>query len=139
MILLPIKPKYVNKILSWEKKVEFRKNNFFKNEDNLCLIYSSYPVKKIVWFFEYYIDIVDTKDVFKKYWEIWCIDKENLDLYYENREISYILVFKKLTIIEGKKLDYFFTWLKIPQSFSYLWDEYKKKILKTQILSLRTY
>ena len=46
-VLLSIKPKYVQKIFSGQKKFEFRKNIFKKNISSV-VIYSSSPVKKIV-------------------------------------------------------------------------------------------
>ena len=45
-ILLPIKPVYVAKILSGEKKVEYRKK--VVADVDLILIYASAPIKKIV-------------------------------------------------------------------------------------------
>lgn len=130
MILLPIKPKYVDKILSWEKKVEFRKSSFSKNEDKLCLIYSSYPIKKIVWYFKYDLDIINSKDVYNKYWKIWWIDKKSLDDYYENKEFSSVMIIKELFKAEKINVVDILPWLKIPQSFCYLSEEQKETILK---------
>ena len=47
LLLMSIKPKYVEKILLGEKRYEFRKQ-FDKRKCDLMLIYSSYPVMKIV-------------------------------------------------------------------------------------------
>lgn len=47
LLLMSIKPKYVEKILLGEKRYEFRKR-FDKRKCDLMLIYSSYPVMKIV-------------------------------------------------------------------------------------------
>ena len=132
MIFLPIKPKYTSKILSWSKKVEFRKNSFIKNTDKLCLIYSSYPIKKIVWYFEYDLDIIQSSKVFEKYWNIWAIDKESLDKYYENKSFAYVLIIKKLVHIKAINVNELFPLLKIPQSFCYLSEEQKNKILVTE-------
>jgi type I restriction enzyme S subunit len=130
MIFLPIKPKFVNKILSWEKTVEFRKTTFLKNDDKLCLIYSSYPIKKIVWYFKYELDIIKSKEVYNKYWKIWWIDKESLDEYYKNKDFSCVMIIKELFKIDEKNVVDIFPWLKIPQSFCYLSEEQKEIILK---------
>ena len=45
-VLISIKPKYVKKIISKEKKYEFRKNIFKKNVDTI-IIYTTSPEKKI--------------------------------------------------------------------------------------------
>ena len=50
-ILLSIKPVYVEKILSGEKKVEFRKTGF-RRKVKRVVIYSTAPVKMIVGHFE---------------------------------------------------------------------------------------
>lgn len=47
-VLLSIKPKYADKIISGEKKYEFRKTKLDKNKVNNIYIYSSSPVKKII-------------------------------------------------------------------------------------------
>lgn len=51
-VLISIKPKYVNEILSGEKKFEFRKK-IFKQEVENIYIYSTSPKKKIVAKFKY--------------------------------------------------------------------------------------
>lgn len=50
-LLLSIKPEFVDKILTHKKLYEFRKSIFKQNVDKI-FIYSSYPVKKIVGYFE---------------------------------------------------------------------------------------
>lgn len=50
-VLISIKPKYIEKILSKEKTYEFRKTIFKKKVDNI-LIYSNSPEKKIIGYFE---------------------------------------------------------------------------------------
>lgn len=51
-VLISIKPKYVEKILRGEKKFEFRKAIFKRNDIRKIFIYSSAPVQKIVASFE---------------------------------------------------------------------------------------
>lgn len=50
VVLLPIKPEYAQKILSGEKKIEFRKKKF-ASEVKYVIIYASHPVKLIIGFF----------------------------------------------------------------------------------------
>ena len=50
-LLISIKPEFVNKILANEKLYEFRKS-IFKQKVDKIFIYSTYPVKKIVGYFE---------------------------------------------------------------------------------------
>ena len=47
-VILSIKPKHVEKILSGEKQYEFRKQIFKNPEVENIFIYASSPVKKIV-------------------------------------------------------------------------------------------
>jgi len=51
-VLLSIKPKYVEKIFSGEKKYEFRRKIFRRRDINRIYIYSNSNVKKIVGSFE---------------------------------------------------------------------------------------
>ena len=46
-ILMSIKPEYVNKIFSGEKRYEYRKR-ICKNNIEKVIVYSSYPVQKVV-------------------------------------------------------------------------------------------
>ena len=45
-VLMSIKPKYVEKILSGEKKYEYRKTLLKKDVESI-LVYSTSPVKKV--------------------------------------------------------------------------------------------
>lgn len=49
-LLISIKPNFIEKIISHEKKYEFRKRIFRKNVDKI-FIYSSSPEKKIIGYF----------------------------------------------------------------------------------------
>ena len=46
-ILIPIKPEYVDKILSGNKKYEYRKIKPKRKVDKM-IIYSTYPIMKVV-------------------------------------------------------------------------------------------
>ena len=62
-VLLSIKPEYVEKIFSKEKKYEFRKSIFKNPNIKSIIIYSSSPVKKVVGEFEIENIIQDTPKV----------------------------------------------------------------------------
>lgn len=47
-VLLSIKPEYAERILSGEKKFEFRKNIFKKNSVDTVVIYATMPVGKVI-------------------------------------------------------------------------------------------
>ena len=47
-VLLSVKPKYANEIISGRKKYEFRKSIFKREDIKKMYIYSSSPVKKII-------------------------------------------------------------------------------------------
>ena len=65
-ILISIKPKYVDLILSGSKKYEYRKIQAQKNIDKL-IIYATYPIKKVVAEVEVLEVFKDTpKNIWKK-------------------------------------------------------------------------
>lgn len=47
-ILMSIKPQYVEKILSGNKKYEYRKNRAKRNDIDKIIIYSTAPIMKVV-------------------------------------------------------------------------------------------
>lgn len=49
-LLISIKPKYMNKILSGEKKVELRKSSSKISTGGLVILYSTFPEKAVVGF-----------------------------------------------------------------------------------------
>ena len=51
-LLISIKPEFVEKIISLDKKYEFRRS-IFKRPVEKIFIYSTYPEKKIVGYFEF--------------------------------------------------------------------------------------
>ncbi|UST64021.1 ASCH domain-containing protein [Pseudomonas moraviensis] len=88
-VLLSIKPEYANKILSGEKRFEFRKVSFTNSGVKTVVIYATKPVGKVVGEFEI-LDIYS--DSPSKIWEktkkYAGIDKEFFDSYYEGKRIA---------------------------------------------------
>ncbi|MFA5603564.1 MAG: ASCH domain-containing protein [Bacilli bacterium] len=120
-ILMPIKPEYVEKIMSGRKKYEYRKTKPKKSDINKMIIYSTFPVMKVVGEVEVNEIIVDTPE---RVWNITehhtGISKETYDLYYKNKSnaIAYKLgkVKKYDKPLELAELGINY----VPQSFVYL-------------------
>jgi len=90
-VILSIKPKYVERILSGEKKYEFRKVIFKKDVDEV-IIYASSPVKKFVASFKIKKII---KDKPSKLW-IKCNGESGVNEieffeYFQNKESGYAI------------------------------------------------
>lgn len=121
VVLMPIKPEFSNKIFNGEKKVEYRKVQFKKNI-RYVIVYSSFPVKKIVGFFVVDSVVIDKKE---KLWEmtqhISGISQNFFREYYANAENATAILIKNTVLfdtpIEPLSIDKNF---KAPQSFCYL-------------------
>jgi type I restriction enzyme S subunit len=91
-VLLSVKPKYAEEILSGRKKYEFRKSIFKKQNIEKVYIYSSSPVSKIVAAFE--IEQI-LKGSPEKIWEL-ChksagISKNDFFAYFKNSDVAYAI------------------------------------------------
>lgn len=119
-MLLSINPEHVENILSGEKKYEFRKVKCTREIDKI-VIYSTYPVKKVIGEVDVEEILFDTID---KIWNITSefagISKDFYDAYYENKEkavafkLGKIKKYKKALTLEdlGVKC--------APQSYMYI-------------------
>jgi type I restriction enzyme S subunit len=91
-VLLSVKPKYAEEILSGRKKYEFRRSVFKKQNIERVYIYSSSPVSKIVAAFE--IEQI-LKDSPEKIWNL-ChkyagISKKDFFAYFKNSDMAYAI------------------------------------------------
>lgn len=123
-ILISIKPEYVEKILCGSKKYEYRKVIPKKENVNRLVIYSSFPVKKIVGEAEV-LDLLKLPP--KELWEITKstsgITRKFFDSYYKGRKIACAFKLGKVTIYE-KELNLSDVGISsAPQSFLYLEDK----------------
>lgn len=91
-ILLSIKPQYVDKIVSGEKKYEFRKTIFKRKQVDAIVVYSSGKVGKLIGEIKYTTILSDTP------LNIWNITKEKAGLskgdffdYFRNKEIAHAI------------------------------------------------
>lgn len=95
-ILLSIKPEYAEKILSGEKKYEFRRAIFKNSSVNKVVIYASSPIQKVIGEFD--IECVISLDL-SELWESTKyhsgIDKECYDSYFHGKEIGHAIKVKK--------------------------------------------
>ena len=119
--LLPIKPKYAEKILTGEKRVEFRKVDF-KRDINRIIIYSSSPVKRIV-------AICDVKQIKKyspsKLWEMYKsiggISLAEYTSYYHGKKYGIAIEIENIRVLKKPiKLEDVVYIKSVPQSFMYI-------------------
>jgi predicted transcriptional regulator len=121
-VLLSIKPEFVEKIFSGEKKFEYRRVIFGKPDVNTIVVYSTMPVGKIVGEFSIKKILLDNPI---KIWETTKrfsgISKDSFFKYFEGKNIAYAIEIQSLKIYdspinpyEDKKK------FKAPQSFMYL-------------------
>ena len=126
-VLMSIKPEFVDKILTGEKQYEFRKS-IFKEKVERIYIYSTYPVKKIVGYFE--VDEIIYKspeELWNSYSEVSGISEKDFFKYFKDHEKGYAIKINNLKVfnefIEMKD----FT---APQSFCYVENsDYLMKLL----------
>jgi predicted transcriptional regulator len=134
-VLLSIKPEFVEKIFSNEKKYEYRKS-IFKQKVNKVIIYATRPEGKIVG--EFSIDSIlhDDPD------SIWNLTNNYSGIthsffreYFDHRNEAFAIkigeVKKYIVPIDPKSFDFPFT---APQSFLYVDDEYRPLSQKSETL-----
>lgn len=120
-ILMPINPEYVSEILSGRKKYEYRKIRAKRKNIDKMIIYSTYPVMKVVAEVDI-SDIIEAKP--EKLWEMTKhasgISKDFYYKYYKNRDTAVAYQLGRIKIYETPKslieigINY------IPQSFVYI-------------------
>ena len=119
-LLISIKPEFVKKILAYEKLYEFRKS-IFKEDVDKIFIYSTYPVKKIVGYFEVNEIICEsTQELWNSFSEVSGISKKDFFKYYANSNEGFAIKIDNLHIFEEyidmSQYDDF----RAPQSFCYV-------------------
>lgn len=119
-VLLSIKPKYANAILSGEKLVEFRKLTF-KQEIERVYIYSSSPEQRILGYFTIEDIISDTpKKLWKEFNRVGSITEEDFFDYFANKEIGYTIKIKSVNKFKrAKDPKEIFKNFVAPQSYMY--------------------
>lgn len=119
-ILLPIKPEYAYKILSGEKKYEYRKR-IAAHDVTRIVIYASSPVSKIIGEVSVSGNLKDTP---QKLWdrtkEYSGISIEKYNKYFYDKEVAYAYCLKRATKYRNSKTLEEFGLNYVPQSFAYL-------------------
>jgi len=119
-VLLSIKPEFVKKIISGEKKVEFRRK-IFKRNVRIIVVYASYPWKSVIG--EFVIEDI-IKSNLQRLWEITKheagIDEKFFWQYFAGKDYGYAIKIKDFLLYK-KKLDIEKHFgLKPPQSYVYI-------------------
>ena len=84
--LMSIHPKFANRILSGEKRVEFRKKGFGENVQYV-VIYATNPVQKVVGVFEVADVIQDSPDeLWNRYEDVAGVELEFYQQYFLSRD-----------------------------------------------------
>lgn len=119
-LLMSIKPEFVDKILSCEKLYEFRKS-IFKQDVERVFIYSSFPEKKIVGYFEVgEIICKSPAELWDSFSEVSGISEKDFFKYFEGKnegfaiKIDNLCVFKEFIDMDD------YEEFKAPQSFCYV-------------------
>lgn len=119
--ILSIKPLYVEQIIKGNKKYEYRKC-IFKRNIKRVYVYSTYPDKKIVGYFNFEGYIKDSPDNIWNKTKIYSgIDKNSYDEYFKDRDIGYAINIKSFNKFK-EPLDpkeVFETFIP-PQSYKYI-------------------
>ena len=120
-ILMSINPKYVDEIISRNKRYEYRKIKVKRNDIDKMIIYCTSPIMKVVAEVDIEDILVDSPE---KIWELTKeysgTSKEFYDKYYKNSKyaVAYKLgnvkVYDKPLNLSDIGIDY------VPQSFVYL-------------------
>jgi len=119
-IIISIKKEYVDKIISGEKKYEFR-TRVAKSDISKIIIYCTIPTKKVVAEAEIVGVLAMSKD---QLWEETSkhagISKDSFMKYFEKNDTAYAYKLGKITVFDKKKdlIDYGVKWA--PQSFVYI-------------------
>lgn len=121
-VLLSIKPEYVEKILSGEKKFEYRKSIFSKKGVKTVVIYSTMPVGKVVGEFEIgEILSAHPAEVWGKTKEFSGVNEVFFQQYFKDRELAHAIQINNIIIYKkAKKLNEVIISNTAPQSFCYL-------------------
>lgn len=121
-VLLSIKPEFVEKIFSGEKKYEYRRTIFKDESVDTIMIYSTMPVGKVVGEIKFESIFNETID------DLWNKTKNNAGIshdffksYFKNKESGYAIKIKETTIYDKPlALSDLSSKLKAPQSFCYI-------------------
>ena len=129
VILMSIKPEYVDKIFTGEKKYEYRKR-MCKEKIDTIIVYSSSPIQKVVGELKIKQVLYDKKTIiWDKTNRYGGIIKAKYDKYYENCDYAVAYEIEKAILYDKQKDLKDFNVRTAPQSYVYItnkgveWDE----------------
>lgn len=120
-VLLSVKPKYAKKILDMEKKYEFRRSIFKRNDIEKVYIYSSSPMSKIIASFEIEKILKDSPErIWELCYEFAGISEKDFFEYFKKSNMAFAIEIENIEVFK-KPIDPFneFNNFKPPQSFYY--------------------
>lgn len=120
-VIISIKPEYVEKIFSNEKKFEYRKSIFKKKVDSI-LIYATKPVGKIVGEI-FFSEIL--KDNPNKIWELTAqysgVEDEFFKEYFKEKSVAYAIKIDEVKKYnQPREISDYIISGKAPQSYCYV-------------------
>ena len=119
-ILMSIKPEYVDKIFSGEKKYEYRKR-LCKEKIDTIIVYSSSPIQKVVGELKIKQVLYDKKTIiWNKTYKQGGITKIQYDKYYENCSYAVAYEIEKAILYDKQKDLKDFNVRTAPQSYVYI-------------------
>ena len=121
-ILLSIKPEYANKILSGEKKYEFRRSSLMNSAVTTVVIYATKPVGQVIGEFEIEAMIKESPErLWQMTHEYAGVDKHFFDAYFSGKSVGVAIKVGTVSRYENpKRLEDLGANVKAPQSFRYL-------------------
>ena len=126
IILMSIKPEYVDKIFSGEKKYEYRKR-MCKEKIDRIIVYSSFPIQKVVG------ELIIKRVLYDKKSKIWNktnryggITKTKYDKYFENCNYAVAYEIEKAILYNKQKDLKDFNVKMPPQSYVYITNKVVK-------------
>jgi predicted transcriptional regulator len=126
VLLLSIKPHFVQKILDGEKRVELRKARPRLNPGDYILIYESAPAKILRGWFEIQNIVCEKPSLlWPKVKKDSGLTKREFDLYYENSSfgVGIFIKDKRTTALPLHEVRQKWSNFRPPQSFHYLKDD----------------
>ena len=120
IILMSIKPEYVDKIFSGEKKYEYRKR-MCKEKIDTIIVYSSSPIQKVVGELKIKQVLYDKKTIiWNTTYKRGGITKIKYDKYYENCDYAVAYEIEKAILYDKQKDLKNFNVKTAPQSYVYI-------------------
>ena len=121
-ILLSIKPQYVEKIMSGEKRYEFRKKEFKRRYIKTIVVYSSGNVKKLVGEIKFNRILSDTPYlIWQKTHAQSGMTEESFMRYYMNKDKAYAIAIDSFhPYEEPMDIETKYPGVKAPQSYRYI-------------------